>query len=76
MQTTALEIQNDIIRTLDTFDNLLYGFAYIGDIASCKFKNTPYAITIGLPLSPTIVDDIISGPNQVYYDEYLSVNDT
>lgn len=75
MQITALEIQKDIIKTLDAFDHLLYGFAYVGDFSSGKFKNTSYAITIGLPLSSTIVDEIISGPNQVYYDEYLNVND-
>lgn len=75
MQTTDLEIQKDIINLLEKFDKILYGFAYVGDIASCKYKNSPYAITIGLPISPTIVDDIISGPNQAYYEEYLSVND-
>ncbi len=75
MQATHLEIQNEVIRIMDTFENLLYGFAYIGDISSCKFKNTPYAITIGLPLSPVIIDGIITGPNQVYYDEYCNVND-
>jgi len=75
LQITGLAIQNDIINILGKFDKVLYGFAYVGDIVSHTFEEFPYAITIGLPLSPTIVDDIVSGPNQVYYDEYLSVND-
>jgi epoxyqueuosine reductase len=75
LQTNSLEIQNEIISILEKFDKVLYGFAYVGDSTSCKFKNTPYAITIGIPLSQTIVDPIISGPNQAYYDEYLSIND-
>lgn len=75
MATNNLKIQDDIINILKKYDTVIYGFAYVGDVASCNFKNFPYAITIGLPLTPTIVDNIISGPNQVYYDEYLSIND-
>lgn len=75
MQTTDLKIQNDIINIVEKLNPILYGFSYVGDIVSCKFKNTPYAITIGLPLSPVIVDGIVAGPNQVYYNEYLTIND-
>lgn len=74
MHTTCSETQNEIIRIFERLDGVLYGFAYVGDIVSSDFNNTPYAITLGILLSPLIIDNIISGPNQVYYDEYLKVN--
>ena len=75
MQTTDLETQNNIINILRNFGDITYGFAYVGDIAPNKIRHLPYAITIGLPLSPPIVNNIVAGPNQAYYDEYLSLND-
>ncbi|MDD4601407.1 Epoxyqueuosine reductase [bioreactor metagenome] len=75
MQTTDVETLNDIINILEEKGNMVYGFAYVGDIVPDKFRHLPYAITIGIPLSPPIVNNIIAGPNQAYYDEYLSVND-
>lgn len=73
LQATNLETQNDIINILRNFGDVIYGFSYV-DIAPNKIKHLPYAITIGLPLLP-IVNNIVTGPNQAYYDEYLSVND-
>jgi len=75
LQATDLETQNDIINILRNFGDVIYGFAYVGDIAPNKIRHLPYAITIGLPLSPPIVNNIVDGPNQAYYDEYLSLND-
>jgi len=75
LQTSDLETQNDIINILRNFGDVIYGFAYVGDIAPNKIRHLPYAITIGLPLSPAIVNNIVNGPNQAYYDEYLSLND-
>lgn len=75
MQASGSEIQKDIVKLLERLGIIVYGFADVGDIAADKFEKTPYAISIGIPLSPVIVDDIIAGPNQVYYNEYLSVND-
>jgi|GEM_PF-2587205 len=35
MQTTDFEIQNDIRNVLRKFGDVLYGFAYVGDILFC-----------------------------------------
>ncbi|WP_378954748.1 4Fe-4S double cluster binding domain-containing protein [Pelosinus sp. sgz500959] len=75
MKTTDLETQNYLTDRVRTFGDVLYGFAYVGDIAPSKIRHLPYAITIGIPISPPIVNNIVTGPNQAYYDEYLSLND-
>lgn len=75
MQTNVLEIQKDIINMLENIDGLIYGFAHIGDIVPHEFRHFPYAVTIGIPLNASIVDNIVCGPNESYYGEYLSVND-
>lgn len=74
MQKTVSEIQNELIEILEEFNELLFGFAYVGDVL-CEKEHLPYAITIGMPLSAAIADSIATGPNQAYYDEYLSLND-
>lgn len=75
MKRTDLEAQNHLINVLEKNAGILYGFAYVGDIVPDKIKHLPHAITIALPLSVPIVSNIVSGPNQAYYDEYLSLND-
>lgn len=75
MQTTNLEAQKNLVKIVNKFENMIYGFAYVGDIVPNKFRHFSYAITIGLPISPPIVNNILEGPNQAYYDEYLSLND-
>ena len=74
MQATDLVAQSDVTKVLGELEVTFHGFAYVGDIVSPKFKSLPFAITIGLSLSTTVVDNIIAGPNQAYYDEYISVN--
>lgn len=75
MQTADLKIQNDLADMFNRIKNLVYGFAYAGDLVSDKFKSLPYAVSIGIPLTPSVIDDIAAGPTRIYYDEYLSVND-
>jgi epoxyqueuosine reductase len=53
----------------------IYGFAYLGDIPDSKFQKLQYAVSIALKLESSIVDSILSGPNQAYCDEYNDVND-
>ena len=74
MQTADLA-RNGIVKKLETYERLFYGFSYVGDIVPSNYKHLPHAITIGQPLSPAIIDAIAAGPNDAYYAEYLSVND-
>lgn len=74
MQTADLA-RNGIVKKLETYERLFYGFSYVGDIVPPNYKHLPHAITIGQPLSPAIIDAIAAGPNDAYYAEYLSVND-
>jgi len=75
LQTIDLEMQNGIKSVLQKIGDVIYGFAYVDVIVPKKISHLTYAITIGIPLTPSIVNDIVDGPNQPYYDEYLSVND-
>lgn len=68
-----MEVQKKLEALLKKL-HVVYGFAYVGDFTNSKYYSTPYAIAIGLPLSPDIVDCIVEGPTQIYYDEYLTVN--
>lgn len=70
----AKQLQDFVVKELKISEHL-YGFAYVGDVAPSKFTHLPYAISIGIRLTPSVVDDIKDGPNQVYYDEYLAIND-
>lgn len=75
MHTSAVTPQDPIIKILQNINGLLYGFADMRTIDSRDCGQLPYAISIGLPLTRTVVDNIATGPNQVYYDEYCSIND-
>lgn len=75
MQTIDIEKQHELMQELKALGLQIFGFGYVGDCDFPKKKGLPYAISIGLPLTPAVVENIRSGPNQVYYDEYLTLND-
>ncbi|GBG56946.1 ferredoxin [Sporomusaceae bacterium FL31] len=70
-----LEKQNRIISMLNGIPDMVYGFADVGDDLPFELKQLPYAVSIGIPLHDDIIDPIIAGPNQAYYDTYNSVNE-
>lgn len=39
-----------------------------------RFSSTPYAITIGLHLSETVMDEVKSGPTKLYFHHYRTAN--
>lgn len=70
-----LEKQNRIINILDGIPDMVYGFANVGDDLPPELNHLPYAVSIGIPIPDDIIDPIIAGPNQVYYDTYNRVNE-
>jgi epoxyqueuosine reductase QueG len=71
---TRIDLQNFIIRIMNENAVSMHGFGYLGDILHGKFRKLKYAISIALNLKTSIVDSIISGPNEAYCDEYKDVN--
>lgn len=53
----------------------LYGFADLRGLLSDRFKDHDYGIVIGKKLDDWVVDSIIEGPNQSYYELYMETND-
>lgn len=52
----------------------LVGFADLGDLPERIRFNLDYGISIGIRLNPEIIENIQSGPNRQYHQEYLRVN--
>ncbi len=69
------EKQRSVIAMLAGISDLLYGFADVGEDLPKDLKELPFAVSIGIPLFDAIMDPVVDGPNQVYYDAYRSVNE-
>lgn len=52
----------------------LVGFADLRDLPKRIRFNLDYGISIGIRLNPEIIENIQSGPNRQYHQEYLRVN--
>ena len=65
-----------IIREIIPDDGeYIYGFADLSDLLSSRFKGHDYGIVIGKKLDDSIVDSIIEGPNESYYELYMETNE-
>jgi len=53
----------------------VYGFADLGGLLSNKFKNHNYGIAIARKLDDSIIDSIIRGPTEEYYQLYGETNE-
>ena len=60
---------------LEGIPDLLYGFADVGEDLPKDLQELPFAVSIGIPLTDAIMDPVVDGPNQVYYEAYRSVNE-
>lgn len=72
-QETTL-LQEKVRQALQAETGALVGFAYVGDMALPQVKSLPYAVTLGLPLTPEIAAAIRQGPTAAYYEEYQRLN--
>jgi len=52
----------------------LVGFADLRDLPERVRFNLDYGLSIGIRLNPEIIENIQSGPNRQYHQEYLRVN--
>lgn len=53
----------------------IYGFADLRGLLSARFKGYDYGIVIAKRLDDRIIDSIIKGPNQSYYELYMETNE-
>lgn len=67
-------LQKEIVSLLPNTDDYLIGFADMGDLLKPHF-NYRYAVVIGKKMDNRVMDSIEDGPNMVYYNLYMSVND-
>lgn len=52
----------------------IFGTSDVSEAIPEKFKNTPYAITLGLRLSDAVMDGVTGGPTKNYFHHYRTAN--
>lgn len=70
MKITAAEMENYIRGLGATF----VGFSDVSSAVGPQFEKYPYAITVGIGLSSSIIDEIDNKPTFTYFSHYRSVN--
>ncbi|PKM49041.1 MAG: epoxyqueuosine reductase [Firmicutes bacterium HGW-Firmicutes-7] len=65
---------NEIKEMLFNQGASIVGFADLRDLPERVRFNLDYGISIGIRLNPKIIENIQSGPNRQYHQEYLRVN--
>jgi epoxyqueuosine reductase len=52
----------------------IFGTSYVSRALPEKFKSVPYAVTLGVRLSDTVIDGISAGPTKNYFHHYRTAN--
>ena len=52
----------------------IFGTADLSDLLPERFSDTPYAISLGVRLSGSVMDEVTSGPTHRYFHHYRTVN--
>jgi len=63
-----------VVRKFVEPDRYVIGFSDLSGFIAARYSQLPYAITLGLRLDDHIIDAIINGPTQAYYEQYLDIN--
>jgi epoxyqueuosine reductase len=70
----ALSIEDQIKALVSNEEEYILGFANMKNLLDGKFKGYDFCIVIGKRLNDKIIDSIVTGPNQEYYDLYNETN--
>jgi epoxyqueuosine reductase QueG len=65
---------NDLEALMRSSGIDIFGTSDVSQAVPEKFKNMPYAITLGIRLSDTVMDDVNDGPTKNYFHHYRTVN--
>jgi epoxyqueuosine reductase len=68
-------IEEIVTRHLTPAENYIYGYADLNGLLTEKFRGFNYGISIGRRLDDNIIDSIINGPTEEYYNHYLEINE-
>ena len=67
-------IEDIVQKHLVPDENYIHGYADLKGLLNKKFFGFNYGISIGCKLDSGIVDEILNGPNYVYYKHYRQIN--
>lgn len=69
-----MQKHEELAELLEGMGASFVGFAYVGDKAEGGFQNLCYAVSVGIRLSDSIIDEISDKPTFTYFHHYRSAN--